>query len=120
MAADLVAWFQLLCYPNGYTFEPTYASSNPGYVREAEVVQAQLTAVGIKVAMLPAPDTPSILRLFSEGATGSGFSAIAQGFFDPAEQLLDKHGPTSYLATTTGNSNAEITALGSAARSRDI
>jgi peptide/nickel transport system substrate-binding protein len=99
--------------PSGTQLTITYPgqAANVEQLRQAEIIKAQWEKLGLKVNLLPAPDTPAIISQYYNNPASNGFSATTVGSINPITQVSSRFFAGQFVATRQNSVLPNVEAL---------
>jgi ABC-type transport system substrate-binding protein len=86
--------------PAGTTIDIVYPgqAANVEQLRQAEIIKSQWEKLGIKVNLIPAPDTPAIIEKYYTNPNAHGFAATTVGKLGPIQQVKGRFFKGQFVA----------------------
>lgn len=86
-------------------------AANVEQLRQAEIVKSQWEELGLKVNLIPAPDTPAIIAQYYNNPSSNGFSATIVGNINPVTQVQGRFFAGQFVATRQNSVLPNVEAL---------
>lgn len=99
--------------PSGTQLSIVYPgqAANVEQLRQAEIIKAQWEKLGLKVNLIPAPDTPAIISQYYNNPSSNGFSATTVGSINPITQVSGRFFAGQFVATNQSSVLPNVEAL---------
>ena len=99
--------------PAGTALDIVYPgqAANVEQLRQAEIIKAQWEKLGLKINLIPAPDTPAIIAQYYSNPSSNGFSATIVGSINPVSQVQGRFFAGQFVATRQNSVLPNVEAL---------
>lgn len=86
-------------------------AANVEQLRQAEIIKAQWEKLGLKINLIPAPDTPAIIAQYYNNPSSNGFSATIVGNINPVTQVQGRFFAGQFVSTRQNSVLANVETL---------